>query len=144
MYNSDISFYFLSTFLSLFLTSKNPSVAVEAGLLDGAEDGVVDAGFTGDGVPQPLQRIVTGVLYGGHLQGGRRQQTWKKRQKRTELMAGSIFAEFKLKILRLNLKIKRRGRYSQNETKDTNDGVQICEKTILCTMENPEQFNTCH
>ena len=49
------------------LTSEDSSVAVEAGVLDGAEDGVVHAGLSGDGIPQPLERIITvTVLSAGH------------------------------------------------------------------------------
>jgi len=46
------------------LTAEDPSLAGEAGVLYGGEDGVVHAGLAGNGVPQPLQGIVAGVLDG--------------------------------------------------------------------------------
>ena len=51
-------------------TSEDPALAGEPGLLNGAEDGVVDAGLAGDGVPEPLEGVVSGVLDGArHARG---------------------------------------------------------------------------
>ena len=45
------------------LTAKDLVVALEVCRSDLAEDGVVDAGLAGDGVAQPLQRVVPLILH---------------------------------------------------------------------------------
>ena len=57
------------------LTPEDFVVAGEGCLLDSAEDGVVDAWFARDRVPQPLQRIVSWFFNGEGASC--RQQTWK-------------------------------------------------------------------
>jgi hypothetical protein len=57
------------------LTSKHLALAGEGGGLDGVVDGVVDAGLAGDGVSQPLERVISGLLHG--YRGGAKQ-TFKK------------------------------------------------------------------
>lgn len=55
------------------VAAEGEAVAGEGGVLHGGEDGVVQAGLAGDGVAQPVQRVVTLRL---HTQRHPRTQAW--------------------------------------------------------------------